>query len=70
MWTNGTINGFEFYAKRYEEGSVYGINEGRISKLEIRKNGKTLANYDRGWDLEPKGEALLATYEEILAKYN
>ncbi len=70
MWTSGKIDGFEYELKHYEKGSVYGIGEGRISKLEIRKDGKILVNYDRGWDVEPKDEAVKVIYEILLNKYN
>ena len=55
MWKQGTIevNGkqYEYCIKQYDEGSEFGINGGRISKLNIRVNGKEVANYDRGWDI-------------------
>lgn len=70
MWTKGTINGYDYCIKHFEEGSEYGINGGRISKLDIRKGGKTLANYDRGWDIKPTGKETIAVFKEILKKYN
>lgn len=57
MWSKGTIGVpqkdgsyivCKYWVKHYEEGSEWGIDEGRISKLEIRINGKITANYDRG----------------------
>ncbi len=69
MWIQGTIGDYDFYIKYYDEPSRFGISEGRISKLEIRKDGKTLANYDRGWDIEPTAE-IIEVYNELLAKYN
>ena len=42
-----------YWAKVYDEGSEYGINEGRISKLMIKVDGVTTLSYDRGWDIEP-----------------
>jgi len=66
-WIFGTINGFRFQAKVYDEGSVYGINEGRVSKLMIWDEAKhqetkniiaaSILNYDRGWDKKPKKAA-------------
>lgn len=56
MWSKGTIGvpqkdgsyiACKYWVKHYEEGSEWGIDEGRISKLEIRINGKITANYDR-----------------------
>lgn len=58
-WTNGKIGKYEFSAKVYDEGSYYGINGGRVSKLMIwdeaaqKPGNHTIANYDRRWDIEP-----------------
>ena len=60
MWKKGSlyIKGIilSYSAKVYDEGSEFGINEGRISKLEVRKDGELIINYDRGWDLKPEDE--------------
>jgi hypothetical protein len=63
-WVEGTVDGFRFQAKVFDEGSQFGINEGRVSKLNIWDESKRLAcgniftasivNYDRGWDIKPK----------------
>ena len=39
--------------KVYEEGSRFGINNGRVSKLFVTRDGKTKISYDRGWDVQP-----------------
>ena len=70
MWTKGTINGYDYCIKHFEEGSEYGINGGRISKLDIRKDGKIYANYDRGWDIKPTDKEVIAVFKEILNQYN
>ena len=79
LWTENTVTietptAKETYtcrAKVYEEGSIYGIDEGRISKLEIRDSkNNVVVNYDRGWDLEPKNvleQAALQTIKNIYA---
>ena len=60
MWKEGSIkaNGeiFHYWMKQYEEGSRYGINGGRISKLMLKRNGEIVYNYDRGEDIEPVDE--------------
>ena len=64
MWSEGTIGIPDandkgkhtichYWVKHYEEGSEFGINGGKISKLQIKINGQTVCNYDRGWDIEP-----------------
>jgi len=70
MWASGKVNGFEFQIKHYEEGSVYGISEGKISKMLIRKDNKILANYDRGWDVYPRDVEVIEVYEKLLKMYN
>ncbi len=70
MWTGGKIDGFDFVVKRFDEGSEFGINGGRISKLWIGKDGKEYANYDRGWDRRPKGPEEKKVYNEIIRRYN
>lgn len=55
MWKSGRISGgYRYEAKVYDTGSQFGINGGRISKLDVRKDDVVVAAYDRGWDVEPK----------------
>ena len=70
--TKGETKIAHYWVKAYEEGSVYGINEGRISKLEIRIGGETVVHYDRGWDIEPdeNDEAAQIAYAICLNDYN
>ncbi|WP_035796535.1 DUF7678 domain-containing protein [Butyrivibrio sp. MB2005] len=61
-----------WWAKVYDEGSEYGIEEGRISKLMIKVDGKTTLAYDRGWDIQPdeNDEATMMAYSIIMKEYN
>ncbi len=74
MWTNGVIKidktSVTFSVKHFEEPSEFGIDEGRISKLELRVKGKIVANYDRGWDIEPTDDAVEKALQYVLATYN
>lgn len=63
MWKEGTIGvpnkggkytAVHYWAKVFDEDSVYGINEGRISKLMLKQNGEIVYNYDRGLDIPPQ----------------
>lgn len=56
--------------KQFDKGSEFGINEGRISKLTIKVDGKITANYDRGWDVEPIDKGSRAVLEEVLSNEN
>ena len=58
------------FRSSYDEPSIYGIDEGRISKLTVKRDGREIMNFDRGWDLEPNTDADREVLAEILAKYN
>ena len=70
MWTSGKLAGYEYHIKHFEEGSVYGLNEGKISKITISRNGRILVNYDRGWDILPQNEDVIKIYEHLLNLFN
>ena len=68
-WKKWEENGFEIQMLAFDKPSQYGIDKGKISKLWIRKNGKVVCNYDRGWDIEPEKD-VKELYDSILKKYN
>ncbi len=81
LWHEGTIgipqkDGSSkiahYWVKAYDEGSAYGINEGKISKLQITIDGEMVASYDRGWNIEPAedDEATQIAYCILLNEYN
>ncbi len=74
MWNEGTVsvNGeiFHYWMKQYEEGSEFGINGGRISKLTIKHGGREVYNYDRGEDIEPIDKNTETALEIILKRNN
>ena len=54
-WKTGTHKGYYYQAVIFDEGSIYGIDGGRISKLSICKGdkwaaGKEVYSCDRGLD--------------------
>jgi hypothetical protein len=63
-WVIGDCGNYRYEAKVYDEGSIFGIDDGRISKLSVQKIVKIddriekpiVANYDRGWDIKPESE--------------
>lgn len=67
-WVRGTAGRYNFVAKLFDEPSWYGINDGRVSKLEIREEAtdRRIVNYDRGWDIEPKTENEKKAFNAIL----
>ena len=57
-WVTGTIAGHKFNALVFAEHAVcpsYELDDSRISKLWLQRisDGKTVVNFDRGWDVEP-----------------
>ena len=74
MWDNGTleIDGtkVEYWVKHYEEGSEFGIDEGRISKLDCRADGEMILHYERGWDIEPQTELASKALEILKSRFN
>lgn len=70
MWILGTVGDFSVCLKQYNSGSKWGINNGRISKQEMRKDDVIVANYDRGWDIKPEGEEAQAALAVILEEFN
>ena len=64
-WVWGAIDGYTFEAKVFANGSMFGINKGRISKLCVRKGDDEVVAYDRGWATKPSGE-VTETYNKIL----
>lgn len=61
-----------YWVKAFEEGSEWGINGGKISKLSIKIDGEWVANYDRSWDVKPADddEAAQLAYCILLNEYN
>ena len=73
-WQEGALrvydDNYHYWVKVYETGSKYGIDGGRVSKLTIKRGGETVANYDRGWDIEPEDEPTRLAYMILLENYN
>jgi len=70
MWKEGSlrVNGdiFHYWMKQYDEGSLWGINGGRISKLMLKRNGEIVYNFDRGEDIAPVDENTALALEILL----
>lgn len=79
MWSEGTIGipkgkgGYttvKYWCKYFDEPSGYGIEEGRISKLTLRQDGKEVYNYDRGLDIPPQTKEAEAALAILVKEYN
>ena len=74
MWKEGVIlinhRGYHYWVKQYDEGSQYGIDGGRISKLMIKRGGEIVCNYDRGWDVQAVDEDTEKALAILLYDYN
>lgn len=77
-WTSGHIGPFRFEIKHYEEPSVFGIDEGRISKLWLAwkdsygtvGSGPSAARFDRGWDKLPGFEEAQEAVDTLCTLWN
>ena len=69
MWKKGTTDGYRWEAKVYTNGSMFGIDNGRVSKLSIYgANGSAIYAYDRGLDMDNAPEGLVARVIEAATK--
>ena len=69
-WYVGRVDTRHFEALVFVEPSKYGIEGGQVSKLYVwagpkKKRGKSVAVYERGWELEP-GEEVRAVVEMLV----
>ena len=72
FWLKGAVNrypGYTFQAKVYDVGSVYGIEQGRISKLQVWRGDQSVMHYDRSWDEKPARRRDRKVLREILAGF-
>ena len=72
FWLKGAVNrypGYTFQAKVYDIGSVFGIGQGRISKLRVWRDDQSVMHYDRGWDEKPARRRDRKVLREILAGF-
>lgn len=73
MWKDGVIQvegaKIKYNAKVYDEPSIHGINDGRISKLFLEESGDTIAAYDRGWDIKSISKAATLAVAILLYKF-
>ena len=69
-WYTGTIGGYPFQVKVTEEGSEWGIDNGRIIKLFITtESGDEIVSYERGWDKYPENNLEYIALIDALCEY-
>lgn len=68
-WIKAYVLGYECTAKMYNRSSTYGLNGGRISKLQVKLAGREMYNFDRGLDFDrvPQGHLceIITFFEEL-----
>lgn len=62
-------DGYRIQIKHFMLPSGSGINNGRISEIEIGK-GKQYSTWDNGWDKEPKDESVKKIFKELVDYIN
>lgn len=68
-WYEYVTHGLHIQAKVYDLPSKFGINDGRISKFWVKRNGKEVINYDRGWDIKPKNKEDIEVLNDVLEQF-
>ena len=75
VWTlatatvDGTIHRIQMV--RFDEPSMYGIRQGRFSKLYVADAAhNAIINFDRGWDVRPKTAETKALLTAIVKQFN
>jgi len=71
-WVSGTIAGHTFQVLVFEdhaENADYELGTSRISKLWLRRQAdrQVVANFDRGWDLQPTTDDARAIVDFLAA---
>jgi hypothetical protein len=71
-WVSGTIAGHTFQVLVFEghaENEDYELGTSRISKLWLRRQAdrQVVANFDRGWDLQPTTDDARAIVDFLAA---
>lgn len=71
-WVIGTVHGHRFDAlvfPEHAEREEYELDDSRISKLWLKRleSGRTVANFDRGWDLRPVDDEAEAIVDFVAA---
>lgn len=66
-WVTGKVGLYQFQAVVFGEGSIYGINNGRVSKLFIQKQEQPVVVYDRKWEKNPTEKTDQACYLQLLS---
>lgn len=73
-WKQGTMRVgsgiYHYWVKSHDEGSEFGIDGGRISKLMLKRKGEIVCNYDRGWDVKPLDEETEIALEIMRREFN
>lgn len=65
-WVKGFVSGISFTALVCSEPSAYGINNGRVSKLFMSKNGMPVLSYDRQWEKEAEEKYHQSIFQRLL----
>ena len=59
-----------YCVKTEPAASSLGIDNGRISGMTIRIDGKIVCNYEEGWNIKPETKEAKHLYSLLIQKYN
>ncbi len=67
---NGGYTAVKYCAEVFDEGSIYGIDGGRIRRLMLKQNGEIVYSYDRGLNVSPQTTEAETALSILLKEYN
>jgi len=68
-WYYGEVDDYIINAQVYDDNSIWGIDNGRVVTLFVynsKDNVKPVMDYQRGWEISPRGRKLEALLDRIL----
>lgn len=70
QWISGTCEGFRFHVKSHDLPSKHGIDNGKISKLELWDDGYNCVNFSREWDICPENDLEQNVVQQLIDRFN
>ena len=74
MWEMGEIEvrgtKVKYWVKHFEDVSMFGIDGGRISKMECRIENERILSYERGWEMKPRTAIAKLAFATLKEKFN
>lgn len=74
FWEDGELTvenvRYDYHVRMLKVASGNGIDGGKINKLNVLRDGVSIARYDYGWEVYPDDAPDLSALEEVLREFN